>query len=370
MDQILSTVDNTLGIILQNFIQKPTIIRGIVHLLLILYAARLAPVPPKQVLVLFDNVYFKLVCFSLILWSAQFSPSTSILIALAFMVTVNYTTTGKVWEMMENISQSQPVAPSKDAAMSAMTTNMNNQASNAPVVGSIAQNPNTIVITPSVIQTENGPAIVNPTVVVAPAMVSTPSGQMVTITPDVTTMSAPTSSSNMTSMSAMTTTNSSTPAPMSTMPSSVTNMAPAPMTPMSSMTPTMSQSVEAVKILSQAAMSPAASDHQSVVSIANVAVANINNSNGAQAIDHLVKQAIIAESGDVSKVKSAVNTAIDSIASTADAKEANSESTPAQSQGQSQANCFPSRQYDMSRVKPQTDGVDTFEDYQTWAPTK
>lgn len=361
MDQILSTVDNTLGGILQNFIQKPTIIRGVVHLFLILYAARLAPVPPKQVLALFDNVYFKLVVFSLILWSAQFSPSTAILIALAFMVTVNYTTTGKVWEMMENISQSQPVAPSKDAAMSAMTTNMNNQASNAPVVGSIAQNPNTIVITPSVVQTENGPAIVNPTVVVAPAMVLTPSGQMVTITPDVTTMSAPTGPNMMTN-SSMTTTNSSTPAPMSTMPSSVTNMA--PITPTSSMTPTVSQSIEAVKILSQAAMSPAASDHQSVVSIANVAVANINNSNGAQAIDHLVKQSIVAEAGDVHKVKTSVNSAIDSISSTGEAKEHDSESKPAQ------ANCFPTRQYDMSRVKPQTDGVDTFEDYQTWAPTK
>lgn len=362
MDQILSTVDNTLGSILQNFIQKPTIIRGVVHLFLILYAARLAPVPPKQVLALFDNVYFKLAVFSLILWSAQFSPSTSILIALAFMVTVNYTTTGKVWEMMENISQSQPVAPSKDAAMSAMTTNMNNQVSNAPVVGSIAQNPNTIVITPSVVQTENGPAIVNPTVVIAPAMVSTPSGQMVTITPDVTTMSAPNTSSNMMTNSSMTTTNSSTPAPMSTMPSSVTNMA--PITPTSSMTPTVSQSIEAVKILSQAAMSPAASDHQSVVSIANVAVANINNSDGAQAIDHLVKQAIVAEAGDSNKVKNSVNSAIDSISSTGEAKESDSESKPAQ------ANCFPTRQYDMSRVKPQTDGVDTFEDYQTWAPTK
>lgn len=339
MDQIISNVDNTLGNILQNFIQKPTIIRGVVHLFLILYAARLAPVPPKQVLALFDNVYFKLAIFSLILWSAQFSPSTAILIALAFMVTINYTTTGKVWEMMDNISQSQPVAPSKDDAMSAMTTTMNNQVSNTPVVASIAQNPNTIVITPSVIQTKNGPAIINPTVVVAPAMVMTPSGQMVTITPDVTTMNAPKGSM----------------APMDPMD---TSMAPtAPMASMAPMTPTVSQSMEAVKMLSQAAMSPDASDHQSVVSIANVAVANINNGNGAQAIDNLVKQAIVAEAGDVNKVKGAVNSAMDSM-------------SPSSKDSESKSTCFPTRQYDMSRVKPQTDGVDTFEDYQTWNPTK
>ena len=177
---------------------KPTIIKGVVHLFLILYAARLAPVPPKQVLVLIENVYFKLACMSLILWSAQFSPSTSILIALAFMVTINYTTTGRVWEMMENIAQTQPVAPSKEVAISAVSQTMQAQVANTPVVGSVSQNPNTIVITPSIVNTPSGPAVVNPTIVVAPATVSSPSGEKVTVTPQVTTMAAPTSAPSVT----------------------------------------------------------------------------------------------------------------------------------------------------------------------------
>ena len=147
-------------------------------------------------------------------------------------------------------------------------------------------------------------------------------------------------------------------APMASTPMTST-MAPAPMSGVPTPAST-SQSIEAVKILSQAAMSPAASDHQAVVSIANVAVSNISTSEGVHAIDHLVKQAIVAESGDSSKVKKAVSTAIMSISDTSD-----------KVQGQTQeGSCFPTRQYDMSKVKPQTDGVDTFEDYQTWAPMK
>ena len=103
----VNTFDNQVGSVFQKYIQGPTLVRGVVHLLLILYAAKLAPVPPKQVLVLFENVYFKLFIFSLVLWSAQFSPSTSILIALAFMVTTNYATKGQLWEMLDNVSQQQ-----------------------------------------------------------------------------------------------------------------------------------------------------------------------------------------------------------------------------------------------------------------------
>jgi hypothetical protein len=101
--EYVNTFDSQLSNLLNEYVKKPTLIRGIVHLLLILYVARLAPSLPKEVLVLFENQYFKLFVFSLVLWTAQFSPSTSILIALAFMVTVNYSTNKSLWEFLENV---------------------------------------------------------------------------------------------------------------------------------------------------------------------------------------------------------------------------------------------------------------------------
>ena len=107
MDYI-KTLDTSVTSVLNDYVKKPTIIRGIVHLLLILYAARLAPSLPAPVLMLFENQYFKLFIFSLILWTAQFSPSTSILIALAFMITVNYSTNKPLWEFLENTTEEVP----------------------------------------------------------------------------------------------------------------------------------------------------------------------------------------------------------------------------------------------------------------------
>jgi len=107
----VNTFDTQLSNLLNEYVKKPTIIRGVVHLLLILYVARLAPSLPNEVLVLFENQYFKLFIFSLVLWTAQFSPSTSILIALAFMVTVNYSTNKALWEFLENVEEPASEAP-------------------------------------------------------------------------------------------------------------------------------------------------------------------------------------------------------------------------------------------------------------------
>ena len=334
MNQLIVNVDNTLGNFLENYIQKPTTIKGLVHLFLILYAARLAPVPPKQVLELFDNVYFKLACFALILWSAQFSPSTSILIALAFMVSINYSTTGKVWEMMENISESQPVAPSKDIAISAVTDTMNSQTKNTPVVENVSQNENTIVITPTIINTPSGPTVLNPTVVIAPATVSTPSGEIVTVTPDVTTMTTTVSSQQISG-------------------------------------PTPTQSIESVKILAQAAASSSASDEKAVIDVAKIAIANVTSQSGSEAITKLVQQSIVAEAGDSQKISDTVVTAVDSISKLQVASgmiaDINQEVSQV-SQVSNSSGCYPLRTYDMSKISPQV-GTATFEDYQIWTPS-
>jgi len=101
LNQAVKTFDQQADSLLKS-IEKPNIVKGIIILLLALYAAHIAPTPPMQIIQLFDNIYFKLFVFSLILWSAQFSPSISILIAIGFLVTNNYATTGKLWESMTN----------------------------------------------------------------------------------------------------------------------------------------------------------------------------------------------------------------------------------------------------------------------------
>jgi hypothetical protein len=191
MEQYVGKVDDAINSVFTKFLRKPTLVRGVVHLLLMLYVARIAPVPPAAVLSLFENAYFKLFVFSLILWTAQFSPSTSLLIALGFMVTMNYISQKPLWEFLENTDPTvAPVAPSKEVAVQAATAIADGQAANVPVVHSIGQKQDTVVIQPTIIDTPKGQAVVNPSVVIATAVVSTPQGEKMVIKPDVTFVNA------------------------------------------------------------------------------------------------------------------------------------------------------------------------------------
>lgn len=205
MDQYINQVDSMINNALEPFVKKPTIIRGLVHLVLMLYVARIAPSLPKEVLVLFENQYFKLLVFSLVLWTAQFSPSTSLLIAIGFMVSVNYANQQPLWEFLENIQENEmesqpapvddlvtpPVAPTKEIAIEASNTLFKNQQANTPVVNNLSAQQETIVIQPSIVQTTAGPVVIQPSVVVAPAIVSTPNGEKVLVEPQLTVLQAP-----------------------------------------------------------------------------------------------------------------------------------------------------------------------------------
>jgi hypothetical protein len=174
--------------------KRPAMVSAVIHMLIILYATKLAPELPKSVLNIVNNPYFKLFIFSLILWTAKASPSTSILIALAFMITMNYANNKPLWEFLDNVSGydssdslSAPiVAPTKDAAVSYAVDSVNIQKENPLVVDNVVQMDQTVYVTPKVVQTEQGPTIVNPTVVVTPAIVSDKTGQQFVIQPDMT----------------------------------------------------------------------------------------------------------------------------------------------------------------------------------------
>lgn len=183
----VSQFDKYIDDILKSVFKDQLLIKGLTHLLIVIYAAKLAPELPSQVLQVFQNQYFKLFVFSLIIWTAQFTPSTSLLIAVAFMISVNLANNKPYWEFMENIdSTGAPVAPSKDVAISVVSDAVDSQMTQPPVVTNISQQDNTIVVQPNIIDTPNGPAVVNPSVVVAPAIVESPNGEKVMVKPDIT----------------------------------------------------------------------------------------------------------------------------------------------------------------------------------------
>lgn len=198
--ETINNIDKTINATLVQYVRRPIIIRGIVHLLLVLYATRLAPSLPKQVLALFENTYFKLFVFSMVLWTAQFSPSTSILIALGFMISVNYATQKPLWEFLENTENTEntetdpladPVAPSNEIAVDVATTIVENQDENPQMVDNIANKQSTVVIQPTVIDTPQGPTVIQPNVVIAPAVVMTSKGEKLVVEPVVTTVTSP-----------------------------------------------------------------------------------------------------------------------------------------------------------------------------------
>jgi hypothetical protein len=92
-----SAINNTLGKALDN-----KYIFAITHMLLFLYASSIAPVLPQRALVILDNFFVKLFALFLILFSARVSPSISILVALCFLVTMNYINHNKFIEFLEN----------------------------------------------------------------------------------------------------------------------------------------------------------------------------------------------------------------------------------------------------------------------------
>lgn len=91
------------------YVRSPQIVYGTIILLLALYMSQTAPQLPKPVINVLDNTFFKLFVFILILWIAQVSPSLSILIAIAFLMIMNYVNNRKLFEFLDNTAESAVV---------------------------------------------------------------------------------------------------------------------------------------------------------------------------------------------------------------------------------------------------------------------
>ena len=337
----VNTFDNKVGSVLTEYMEKPTLVKGVVHLLLMLYVARIAPIPPKIVLDLFANIYFKLFIFSLVLWTAQFSPSTSILIALAFLVTVNYTTTGKLWEMLDNVSSDVPVTVTPAQSAAAVDLLAKAATSSTPS-------------DPATVQTVANVAVANATTPQAVASIQALAQQAV-----VPEAGAPAKVAEAVAVAK----------------SDITNTPVAPVAPVAP-TVTPAQSAAAVDLLEKAAASKSPSDVATVQTVANVAAANATTPQAVAAIQALAQQAVAPDAGAPTKVAEAVAVAKSDIVGAGNTgifpEQELAKVTP-QVQVQApivptataqETGCYPIRKIDMSAVMgTPSEGSSSFEDH-------
>ena len=268
--EYINTLDSHIEETMSPF-KKTFYLKGALHLLIVLYAVKLAPALPVEVLSLFENQYFKLLIFSLILWTAQFSPSTAILISVAFMVSMNAINKKALWEFLENEEEKKVEC-------------LENISAPAPEPAQVVQ--------------------------VSPA-----------------------------------------------------------------------QSIEAVKVLAQAASSNEASPPAVIANVANIAAANVTTEAGANALKQLAEQAIVPAPGAPPKVEEAIIKVVDSIppppsppvpapvpAPIPQIAQKVAVSEPASAPAS--AGCYPIRRYDMSKVvsaRPSDNSSNpVFEDHQSW----
>ena len=280
--EYIKDLDSTVEKTMSPF-KKTAYLKAVLHLVLVLYSARLAPSLPVEVLSLFENQYFKLFIFSLILWTAQFSPSTSILIAIAFMVSMNAVNKKPLWEFLENIaSEEQKNEESKviiTPSQSMEAVNVLAQAASS----SEAIPANTIADITNI-------AAANVTTQEGADALKQLAQQAVTPGPVPQQIVAEAVQEIVSSISA---------------PSQSQEFAPAP-------TPS-----EAVNALANAAASPSAASPEAVTAIANIVVPSITTEQGAIALQQLAQQAVVPEAGAPEKVAQAVQEIVSSIPSPA-----------------------------------------------------
>lgn len=311
----LAAIDNTIDQALRE-VTQPVVVRGLIHLLLALYVVRLAPELPKSLTSVFDNQYLKLLVFAIVLWTAQFSPSTAIMIAFAFMVSVNIAMNKPIWEMLENETTEQeiPQDPAQATAVLAQAA-----ASEGSMPAEQAQQALDVVT--SSVQTQEGADAAARLAAQATAPVATPtadvSAQVKTVVDSMQPSSPPTASPV------------SEPVPEAP-PAPVTNGGPAgPET----------AAVEAVKDLAKAAASPEAMPVPEVSDASKKAMDAVTTQKGAEAVVELAKGAMEPVATPQTVVEKEAVTALAAMPEVSEQKAKMEVAT-----------CFPQRQYDLSKL--------------------
>jgi hypothetical protein len=380
--EYIKDLDSTVEKTMSPF-KKTYYLKAILHLILVLYAARLAPSLPKQAFSLFENQYFKLFIFALVLWTAQFSPSTSLLISIAFLVSMNAVNKKPLWEFLENVAieeqkKEEPQLASVTPEQSVQAVQVLADAAALPtasepsVIANVANIAAANVTTPEAVDALKqlaeqaiAPAAGAPEKVTEAVKEVIAAIQAPAPAPAPAPAQGPAQGQGLDSAPA--------PAPEP-------EPAPAP-APALVLEPTPVESVQAVNMIAQAAASEAASEPQAVLAAANIVAPNVTTPEGADALKKLAEQAITPAAGSPEKVAEAVKEVVASIPAASDAvpvgapipetaqKVAMSEPAPVALEG-----CFPIRRFDMNKVESSTieskSSNAVFEDYAEWAPLK
>lgn len=161
------------------------IVYGLVYLLILLYISQLSPELPNSVTKVFKNTYFRIFMYVIILWTVRIDVGLGLIMAIAFVMTVNIANGKAPFEFIENTSGE---VTSTNTAMQLSSDKLLNDIS-APsnvVTTSVIPSPTTTIITPTL----QGNTVVNPEIVVTPLVVTTPSGEKVLVTPVVNVVSS------------------------------------------------------------------------------------------------------------------------------------------------------------------------------------
>jgi hypothetical protein len=95
---MIQKLENTLKYVLDN-----KIISTIIKIMLIGYSVYIAPKLSDELIVLFDNMFFKILVISLIFYISIQDPTTSILLAIAFILSIYTINNIKLYDLL-NIS--------------------------------------------------------------------------------------------------------------------------------------------------------------------------------------------------------------------------------------------------------------------------
>ena len=174
---------------LQTFLASPNV-SGPLTLLVLLYVSNMSPRLPPSVLVLFENKYFKFVTLTLILLSLRVHPVLAVTFLAGFVMLVNGANNKPLLEFLENTPNESDAgvitSPNAEISADAAAVNLDTSLQEPQQVNGMLQNDVTSTIQPTIVETENGPIVVNPSVVIAPLAVTKPNGDVVLVKPDIT----------------------------------------------------------------------------------------------------------------------------------------------------------------------------------------
>lgn len=179
LEQVDSVADSGLKMVFNSKMAQ-----ALLYLLIILYATKFAPALPRQVMDLVDNQFFKIFVFFMVIWSAKHSPTTALVISVAFLMTMNYINNVKMFEKMES--------ELKEQVLQTELADMEPSSAPQAAQGEVVLPP--VVVEPKIVTTSDGSQmVVTPQVVIASKEVTAPNGEKIVVTPEVTTLPPPAS---------------------------------------------------------------------------------------------------------------------------------------------------------------------------------